>query len=256
MKGDEMHATIQKPLTEMLGFFADGQKVFVVGCGNCAAKAKSGGDPETEAMAERLEAAGMTVTGWTVPPDGGSLCKLSDTVRLLTVDHKEKVERADAILVLACGQGVHTVIDATGGSEAYPGCDTIFGGETISENRIEEYCSLCGECIVGLTGGLCPLTLCAKGLLNGPCGGARQGKCEVDPNRDCGWHLIYERLKALGRLDLLRRYLPPKDRSKSSFPRSLSLGNCRATFAFGRKSTSAWSCAQPEPEPVAVGENT
>ncbi len=250
-----MHATIQKPLEEILDFFGDGQRVFVVGCGNCAAKAKSGGEPETQAMAERLEAAGVPVTGWTLPPDGGSLCFLADTTRLLTVEHKEAVERADAILVLACGQGVHTVIDATGGADAYPGCDTIFGGETVSENRIEECCSLCGECIVGLTGGLCPHTLCAKGLLNGPCGGASGGKCEVDPNRDCGWHLIYERLKALGRLDLMRQYVPPKDRSRSATPRSLSLAQCQATFAFGRQTESAWSCAQPQPEAVAAGED-
>ena len=250
-----MHATIQKPLTEILDFFSEGQKVFVVGCSNCAAKAKSGGEPETKAMAQRLEAAGLTVTGWTVPPNGGSLCFLSDTIRLLTVDHNEEVERADAILVLACGQGVHTVIDATGGADAYPGCNTIFGGETLSSDHIEECCSLCGECIVGLTGGLCPHTLCAKGLLNGPCGGATNGKCEVDPDRDCGWHLIYERLKALGRLDLMRQYVPPKDRSKSSFPRSLVLDGCRATFTFGRQSTSAWSCAQPQPGAVNVGEN-
>jgi len=250
-----MHATMQKPFEEIVGFFAGGQKVFVVGCGNCAAKAKSGGEPETQAMAERLQAAGVTVTGWAVPPDGGSLCKLSDTVRLLTVDHGEEVGRADAILVLACGQGVHTVIDATGGADAYPGCDTIFGGETVSENRIEEYCSLCGECIVGLTGGLCPHTLCAKGLLNGPCGGATDGKCEVAPDRDCGWHLIYERLKALGKLELLRQYVPPKDRSRSSSPRSLTLAHCRATFAFGRQTASAWSCAQPPAETTAVGED-
>ena len=254
-KGVEMHATIQKPLEEILGFFGEAEKVFVVGCGNCAAKAKSGGEPETQAMAERLEAAGLTVTGWAVPPDGGSLCFLDDTTRLLTVEHKEEVERADAVLVLACGQGVHTVIDATDGANAYPGCDTIFGGETVSANRIEECCSLCGECIVGLTGGLCPLTLCAKGLLNGPCGGAREGKCEVDPNRDCGWHLIYERLEALGRLDLMRRYVPPKNRAKSSVPRSLDLGGCRATFAFGRESTTAWSCAEAQPEAVAAGED-
>ena len=101
-----------------------------------------------------------------------SLCKLSHTQKVLQEDCIEETSKADSFLVLACGQGVHTVIDATAGAMTHPGCDTIFGGETISDNEINEYCSLCGECIIEFTGGLCPLTLCAKSLLNGPCGGA------------------------------------------------------------------------------------
>ncbi len=241
-----MHATIQKPLEQILGYFAQGQKVFVVGCGNCAAKARSGGEPETRDMAARLRAAGVEVTGWAVPPNGGSLCKLSDTKELLNVQHRDEVAAADAFLVLACGQGLHTVIDATDGGDAYPGCDTIFGGETVADDLIVEHCSLCGECITDLTGGLCPITLCAKGLTNGPCGGASEGKCEVNPERDCGWHLIYERLRALGKLDLMRRYVPPRDNSRAVRPRRLILEGKRATFQFAGKSISAWSGLEPE----------
>jgi len=249
-----MHATIQKPLKEILDFLQEGEKVFVVGCGNCAAKAKSGGEPETRAMKERLESAGVVVTGWAVTPDGGSLCKLSATRQLLNVDHKEETDAADSFLVLACGQGVHTVMDATDGGVAHPGCDTIFGGETVTDDFITEYCRLCGECIVEQTGGLCPLTLCAKGLLNGPCGGAKDGKCEVDRNRDCGWILIYERLKELGRLDLMRRIQRPKDWSRSRSPRSLSLSGYRADFAFSGKTISAWSSVElPDEEQMNVG---
>ena len=236
-----MHATIQKPLDEILSFLREGERVFVVGCGNCAAKAKSGGEPETRAMKERLEARGVSVTGWAVTPDGQSLCKLSLAKELLRVEHGCEVEQADSLLVLACGQGIHTVIDATDGGAVHPGCNTIFGGETVTQDFITEYCRLCGECIVEQTGGLCPLTLCAKGLLNGPCGGAKDGKCEVDSNRDCGWVLIYERLKELGRLDLMRRIQQPKDWSRSRSPRSLTLEGNRADFAFSGKSISAWS---------------
>jgi hypothetical protein len=246
-----MHATIQKPLDEILSFLREGEKVFVVGCGNCAAKARSGGEPEARAMKERLESRGVIVTGWAVPPDDGSLCVLSKTRQLLNVDNKEATEAADSFLVLACGQGVHTVIDATDGGVVHPGCNTIFGGETATPDFITEYCRLCGECIVEQTGGLCPLTLCAKGLLNGPCGGAKDGKCEVDRNRDCGWILIYERLKQLGKLDLMRRIQPPKDWSPSSSPRSLTLEGPRADFAFSGKTISAWSSVEPPEEELA-----
>jgi hypothetical protein len=121
-------------------------------------------------------------------------------------------------------------MDATDGGVVHPGCDTIFGGETVTDDFITEYCSLCGECIVEYTGGLCPVTLCAKGLLNGPCGGAKNGKCEVDRNRDCGWQLIYDRLRALGRLDSMEKYITPKRNSRWSRPRSLTIGEGETTF--------------------------
>jgi hypothetical protein len=94
---------------------------------------------------------------------------------VLQQEYADPVAKADSFLVLGCGQGVHTVIDATEGGMVHPGCDTIFGGETVSAENIEEYCSLCGECIIEFTGGLCPMTLCSKQLLNGPCGGAEKG---------------------------------------------------------------------------------
>ena len=121
-------------------------------------------------------------------------------------------------------------MDATDGGMVHPGCDTIFGGETVTDDFITEYCSLCGECIVEHTGGLCPVTLCAKSLLNGSCGGAKDGKCEVDRTRDCGWQLIYDRLRALGRLDEMGKYIFPKNNSRWSRPRSLTIGKGEATF--------------------------
>jgi len=213
----------------------------VVGCGNCAAKAKSGGEPETEAMAERLRAKGVMVTGWMVPPNGGSLCKLSAVRKLLNEEYQAQSQAADSFLVLACGQGVHTVIDATGARMVHPGCDTIFGGETVTDDFITEYCSLCGECVLENTGGLCPITLCAKSLLNGPCGGARDGKCEVYPERDCGWRLIFDRLRELGQEESMLEFQPPKNWLRSSGPRNLSMQGARADFSFANITVSAWS---------------
>ena len=225
-----MHATIQKPIDEIIGYIRPGEKVFVVGCGNCAAKCHSGGEPETKEMAERLARRGINVAGWACTDGGVSLCKLAVTKKMLTEVHKEQAENADSFIILACGQGIHTVMDATDGGAVHPGCDTIFGGETVTEGFITEYCSLCGECIVENYGGLCPITLCAKSLVNGPCGGAINGKCEVDRNRDCGWQLIYDRLKALRRLSDMDEYVTPKNNSRWSRPRSLNVSEKEATF--------------------------
>ncbi|MEJ2738918.1 MAG: methylenetetrahydrofolate reductase C-terminal domain-containing protein [Dehalococcoidia bacterium] len=225
-----MHATIQKPIDEIIAYIKPGEKVFVVGCGNCAAKCHSGGEAETKAMAERLARRGIDVAGWASTDGGVSLCKLAVTKKMLTETHKEQAENADSFIILACGQGIHTVMDATDGGAVHPGCDTIFGGETVTEGFITEYCSLCGECIVENYGGLCPITLCAKSLVNGPCGGAINGKCEVDRNRDCGWQLIYDRLNALGRLSDMDKYATPKNNSRWSRPRSLNVSEKEATF--------------------------
>jgi len=227
-----MHATIQKSLNEILGFLEEGERVFVVGCGNCAEKCHSGGQQEAEQMKQRLEAKGVNVVGATATASGKSLCKLALTKEMLTVEHKEQTAKADSFLVLACGQGIHTVIDATDGAKIHPGCDTIFGGETVTDDYITEYCSLCGECIVESTGGLCPLTLCSKGLLNGPCGGATDKKCEVNRDRDCGWILIFERLKELGKTERLYDYMEPKKHSKWNKPRNLVDITSSPTFVF------------------------
>jgi hypothetical protein len=228
-----VHATIQKPIEEIAGYIKPGEKVFIVGCGNCAMKCHSGGEREVEIMAGRLKKKGINIVGYTVPgPAGMSLCKLSNTKKVLQEDCIEQTREADSFLVLACGQGIHTVLDATDEAMIHPGCNTIFGGETLSDTEINEYCSLCGECVIEFTGGLCPMTLCAKSLLNGPCGGAENGKCEADKDRDCGWVMIYERLKKLDRLDLMTPYRDPKNYAKWSRPRSLIVSPHEATFRY------------------------
>jgi len=181
-------------------------------------------------MAGRLKKKGVNIAGWACTDSGVSLCKLAIVKKMLNETYGAETANADSFLILACGQGIHTVMDATDGGMVHAGCDTIFGGETVTDDFITEYCSLCGECIVESTGGLCPVTLCAKSLLNGPCGGAKNGKCEVDRTRDCGWQLIYDRLKELGRLDDMAVYQAPKTNSRWSRPRSLTMAGTEATF--------------------------
>ena len=115
-----------------------------------------------------------------------------------------QIEEAEAILVLSCGVGVQTVADCLAHKKVFAACDTYrlpgFQGVT----PLEHDCRQCGQCYLNLTGGICPITACSKSLVNGQCGGAKNGKCEVDPNMDCGWERIYQKLKKLGRLDAMK----------------------------------------------------
>ena len=240
-----MHATIQKSFEEILEMLTSEDCVFIIGCGNCAKKCQSGGEPEVAAMKERLEKVGKIVTGTFVP---SGTCSLSEVSELVS-QNQAAVDAANSILVLSCGQGVHCVVDATG-KVVHPGCNTIFGGETLKPGDVREYCQLCGECIIDAYGGLCPLTLCAKGLLNGACGGAKDGKCEADPERDCGWELIYQRLKAIGKLDNLYKYVGPKDYQMTNRPRTLTVTDGVAVFRFGGRTYSP-NELQGEKEAVA-----
>jgi hypothetical protein len=121
-------------------------------------------------------------------------------------------EGIDAVVTLACGVGVNFFADRLGNVPIFPGVNTTFYGAVAEPGLWTEMCAGCGECMTAHTGGICPIARCSKHLLNGPCGGSEKGKCEVDPARiDCVWQLIYDRLKALGRLDELRNLIAPKD---------------------------------------------
>ncbi|MGB9757676.1 MAG: methylenetetrahydrofolate reductase C-terminal domain-containing protein [Candidatus Bipolaricaulaceae bacterium] len=126
---------------------------------------------------------------------------------------QQKVESADAVLVASCGVGVQAVA-AVLEKPVFPASNTITYGAFQGVWPSEERCARCGDCVLAYTGGICPLTACPKGLLHGPCGGSYQGECEVERGRPCAWQRIYDRLEALGRLDLFLRYKPPKDRQK------------------------------------------
>jgi len=125
--------------------------------------------------------------------------------------YSKKIEKADIILIFSCGVGAQVVSSLLEDKPVYTACDTLYlnGFQGLSVQDFN--CNQCGECYLNYTGGICPLTNCSKGLLNGPCGGAKDGKCEVNPEADCAWILIYKRLKKLGKLDILRKILFPRN---------------------------------------------
>ena len=172
-------------------------KVFVLNCHGC----REIKFPEAEAneLQAELQAEGR-VTGILTTD---YICN-EENLDLRLSFHKEEIEAADTILVFSCGVGVQTVAGKFSGKRVCAACDTYalpgFQGVT----PLEYDCKQCGECYLNLTGGICPLTACSKSLVNGQCGGAKDGKCEVDPSMECGWERIIKRLTAIGRLDVLK----------------------------------------------------
>jgi hypothetical protein len=135
-------------------------------------------------------------------------------------ENTKAIEEADCILVMACAYGVQTLALYTD-KPVYPALDTLFMGQEMSPGIFSEVCVQCGECVLAWTGGICPLAGCPKGLLNGPCGGSKNGKCEVSAVKDCAWELIYDRLRKQGRLENLKKRRPPRD-----FGASVKPGTC------------------------------
>ncbi len=224
----------QKPLPEILQTLAGEQNIFLVGCKGCAEACHTGGETQVMEMKQKLEAEGKKITGSTV---ADFLCDKA-LVKFRLKAHEEEIISADALLVMTCGLGVQAtaaVVDKV----THPACNTINLGGSRGEWRGEERCLECGECLLEYTGGICPLTACTKSLINGPCGGAKNGKCEFEPDtRDCGWQLIYERLKKLDHLDKMRTILTAKDWSKMRPPKNL-------------RSTIMWALERKEKEATA-----
>ena len=213
-----MIITKRKPLAEILKYIKKAEKVFLVGCGECSTTCKSGGEEEVLVIKKELEDNGITITGWMVPEAPCVAAKLRGEF----AKHLKEIKDADSILVLACGLGAQSVKENDRFAKiVHIACDTLFMGAVDKEGVFKEKCSACGECVLELTGGICPITLCAKGILNGPCGGTNKGKCEVDKERDCAWVLIYNELKRQGNLDYFKEIQPPKDHSKANKPRQL-----------------------------------
>jgi ferredoxin len=203
----------QKPFPEILAALEGSTKIFLVGCAKCATVCKAGGEEEVWQMQEQLSAAGKEVTGSIVIDE---VCHMLRTGRDLR-SRKEMVGEADALLVLACGAGVQSVSSA-GDKKTVAGLDTLFLGNIRRFGQFEQKCSLCGECILAETAGICPVTVCSKGLLNGPCGGMQEGRCETDHEAECAWNQIYQRLQNQGTVDNLRRFVAQKDFSKKLRP--------------------------------------
>jgi len=223
----------QKPFDEILQMMEGENKIFVVGCNGCAEASGTGGKVQVAQMKARLEQEGKKVTG-TVSVD--FLCD-KGLVKSRLARHAVLINDADALLVMTCGIGVQATA-AVVARPVHPACNTISLGGSRGEWQGSERCRECGECLLDLTGGLCPLTVCTKGLLNGPCGGAKSGMCEFQPKtKECGWQLIYERLKMLGQLDKMRTIVEPKDFSKMEVPEHI-------------KPTVKWAVEQREEEAV------
>jgi len=199
----------QKPWEDILSYLDGENNIFILGCNGCAQASGTGGPAQVEEMKNKLEEIGKKITGSTVID---FLCEKA-LVKSRLRNKVEQLEAADSILVMTCGVGVQAVSAAVN-KLCHPVCDTINLGGSRGEWRGSERCMECGECLLDYTGGICPLTACTKGLINGQCGGASNGKCELDPEKDCGWELIYNRLKGLNQLNKLRGFIAPKDYSK------------------------------------------
>ncbi len=206
-----------KPLPEILQYLEDEQGVFIVGCKGCAEACHTGGEAQVLEMKEQLEAEGKTVAGHTVVD---FLCDKA-LVKFRLKAYEAAINSADSLLVMTCGIGVQAtaaVVDKV----IHPACNVINVGGARGEWRGEERCLECGDCLLDYTGGICPLTACTKSLINGPCGGAKDGRCEFEPDvRECGWQRIYNRLKMLGQLDKMGIILEPKDYGKMQPPEQL-----------------------------------
>ncbi|MFC1704206.1 methylenetetrahydrofolate reductase C-terminal domain-containing protein [Candidatus Omnitrophota bacterium] len=212
-----MIITKQKNFEDIVANLKDSKKIFIVGCGECSATCKTGGETEVLEVKKKLEQNGKEVTGYAIPD---APCVAAQMKTALAKNTKA-LKETDAVVVMACGLGAQSV-KANDRRELWivPGCDTLFAGATDSAGAFQELCSACAECILDVTGCICPVTRCPKGLLNGPCGGMDKGKCEVDKDRDCVWVLIYNDLKKRGKLDMFSQIQSPKNYAKTVKPRT------------------------------------
>jgi len=218
-----------KPWPEIQGYLAADKKIFIVGCKGCAEACHTGGETQVLATKQKLEQEGKAVTGYCVVD---FLCDKA-LVKSKMLPHEVEILNADSLLVMTCGIGVQAT-SAVVDKVTHPACNTINTGGSRGEWRGSERCRECGDCVLDLTGGICPLTACTKQLVNGPCGGAKNGRCEVEPDvRECGWQLIYERLKKIGKLDSMKTPITIKDWSKMQPPKNL-------------RSTIMWALEQEE----------
>ena len=209
--------TKQKPIEEIEQQLDGLGRVYIIGCGTCATMTKTGGREEVLDMKERLQELGKTVTGWTVIP-----IACDEMTEVSLEENNGAIQNANCILVMACGLGVQRVASYIN-KPVIPALDTLFIGLEDTPGNFNEVCAQCGQCVLGWTAGICPITACHKHLLNGPCGGTNNGKCEVDREKDCAWTLIYRRLEEQGRLDLMRNYQPIRNSQVMPRPRMTTI---------------------------------
>jgi len=199
----------RKPFEEIWDMITDYTKIMVAGCGTCVTVCRAGGEKEVGIFSSQLRLA--------ADKEGKELFLIESCVerqceKEMVEELRDKAQEVEAIISMGCGSGVQTMGDVFEDKLVFPALNTVFIGMPEEEGVWSERCAACGDCLLYWTGGICPSARCAKGLLNGPCGGMRKGgKCETDPEKDCAWVLIYQRLEKQGRLHLMERYYEPKN---------------------------------------------
>ncbi|RJX19341.1 MAG: 5,10-methylenetetrahydrofolate reductase [Ammonifex sp.] len=209
--------TKRKTLDEIQQYLKGFDHVYILGCGTCTTMTRTGGKDQVLEMRDYLEGLEKTITGWTVIP-----IACDEMTEVAMKENERPIRNAGCVLVMACALGVHRISTYTN-NPVIPALDTLFIGLEEKPGHFREVCIQCGQCVLGETAGICPVSECNKGLLNGPCGGTNDGKCEVDKEKDCAWTLIYRRLKLQGRLDLMRKYHPPKNYQTAPRPKSVRI---------------------------------
>lgn len=205
----------RKPVEEIKQALEGYEKILIVGCGTCVAVCMAGGEREVGVLASMLKMS-FKMDGKEVEIGEVTVERQCDKEFMQPLE--EKIKDYQVVISLACGIGVQFLSELYEGTYVMPGVNTRFLGSNEGEGMWQERCRACGECVLAQTGGVCPITICAKGLLNGPCGGTNDGKCEVDKDKDCAWTLIYQRLEKLGKLDNIRSIFPPKNYQTQTTP--------------------------------------
>ena len=210
----------QKPIDEIRGMIAPYKRILVLGCASCVAECAAGGEKETAMLASALRMAAR-MEKQEVEIEEKTIDRQCVNEFIVLLD--DTIDKYDAILSLGCGAGVQAVGDMFPEIPVIPALNTEFLGETKSQGLWVENCLGCGDCMLYYFGGVCPLARCSKQLFNGPCGGSVDGRCEINPDLDCAWQLIIDRLSRFGALDRLEEVYPPKDWSKKqgSGPRKI-----------------------------------
>jgi ferredoxin len=198
----------KKPIEEIIGMISGHQSVLIAGCNECVTVCEAGGKKEVGVLASALRMYFLN-NGKDIRIDEVTLERQCDNEYLEEI--RDRVDSYDAILSLACGVGVQFMAEKYPTMPSYPGVNTCFLGATEERGLWTERCQACGACILATTGGICPVSRCAKRVFNGPCGGSTKGKCEISKETDCAWQLIVDRLKSLGRMDDYETLAPIKD---------------------------------------------
>jgi ferredoxin len=202
----------RKSFEEIVGMLEGYRRVLVLGCRECVTVCAVGGEREVGVLASELRLyygrEGREVEVGEAVLERQCDYEYIDSIRSLVGDY-------EVVLSMACGAGVQYVAERYRERVVLPAVDTTFLGVTVEQGVWSERCQGCGQCVLHLTAGICPVARCAKSLLNGPCGGSSGGRCEVDREVDCAWQLIVDRLKALGQLDRYREIIPVKDWSRA-----------------------------------------